>query len=157
MNNLSVLEPLRTFPPSAVRDPEPFYEVIDGHRIEKPPMSYHAVKVASRLTRLLGNFADANRLGEVVGEALFHIPTADDLNRNRRSDVAFVSFARWPQDRPDDYEVNAWGVIPDLAVEVVSPHDVSDDQMQKVVEGLRLPLATIFGPGPPATPPAQGS
>jgi Uma2 family endonuclease len=37
---------------------------------------------------------------------------------------------------------NAWDVVPDLAVEVISPHDLAEEILQKVVEyfqaGVRL-------------------
>jgi Uma2 family endonuclease len=200
MNSLSMLEAAQSAAPQGEADP-PLYEVLDGRRVEMPPMSYHAVKVASRLMFALNVFARAHGLGEAVTEALFRLPLPQDRDRHRRQDVAFVSFARWPQDRPDDYADNAWDVVPDLAVEVVSPHDVVDDQTQKLVEyfqagvrqvwvvhprqrlvyvfdsltqvrgltggddldgaplfpGLRLRLADLFGPEPPAAAPVPGS
>ena len=40
-------------------------------------------------------------LGETVGEVLFRLPLLADLFRNRRPDVAYVSFGRWPSGSRD--------------------------------------------------------
>jgi Uma2 family endonuclease len=51
----------------------------------------------------------------------------------RRPDVAFVLYDRWPpQQRVPRTE--AWNVVPNLAVEIVSPTDRADDLMNKVTE-----------------------
>ena len=82
-------------------------------------MSAYASRVASLIVRRVGNFAETKDLGVAVTETLFRL--ALPVDRNRRPDVAFVSFERWPKDRPMVYRDNAWDVVPDLAVEVVSP------------------------------------
>lgn len=119
---------------------EPLYEVINGQRVEMPPMSAYASKIASRLVRWTGAFADPRGLGEVVSEVLFRLPLNPD--RNRRPDMAFVSVGRWPLNRPMPLRDNAWDVVPDLAAEVVSPSDLAEEIMQKLVEyfqaGARL-------------------
>ncbi len=62
-------------------------------------------------------------------------------NQNRRPDVAFVPYSRWAKDRavPD---TNAWDVLPELCVEVVSPNDMGDEIETKINEyfeaGVRL-------------------
>jgi Uma2 family endonuclease len=138
---------LLDYPDAAVRpEEEPLdddsYEIVDGQRIEVAPMSAYAGKIASRLVRKLGAVADDQQLGEVVGEVLFRLPLTQDSGRNRKPDVAFVSSRRWPPDRPQPIGDNAWDVVPDLAVEVVSPTDPFEDVMDKVIEyfqaGVRL-------------------
>ncbi len=118
------------------------YEIVDGQRIETPPMSAYSGKVASRLTRWVGAFTDENGLGEAVCEMLFRLPLKEDSYRNRRPDVAYVSFASWPADRPMPARENAWDVVPDLAVEVMSPHDFAEESLRKIREyfqaGVRL-------------------
>jgi Uma2 family endonuclease len=115
------------------------YEVVDGQRVELPPMSVFATWVASRLQSRLGPFAESNDLGTAVSEMLFVLDPERELKR--RPDVAFVSSERWPVDRevPDDA---AWDVIPDLVIEVISPTDLSKDVLAKVREyfqaGVRL-------------------
>lgn len=119
---------------------EPLYEVINGLRVEMPPMSAYSSKIASRLVRWAGAFADPLGLGEVVGEVLFRLPLNPD--RNRRPDMAFVSAGRWPLNRPMPLRDNAWDVVPDLAAEVVSPNDLAEEIIQKLLEyfqaGVRL-------------------
>jgi Uma2 family endonuclease len=66
----------------------------------------------------------------------------NEKGRNRRPDVAFVTFQRWPANRSQPVDDNAWDVVPDLAVEVVSPHDLAEDLLDKILEyfqaGVRL-------------------
>ncbi len=123
---------------------ETFYEVIDGQRREMPIMSAYTSMVATRLTGHLFIHATTHNLGEVVSEALFRLPLAEDAHRNRRPDVAFVSFERWPADRPRSQEANAWDVVPDLAVEVISPNDLAEDQLDKVLEYFRAGVRQVW-------------
>ena len=120
----------------------PVYEVLNGEIVELPPMSFYANRIASRLVGMMWPHADTNRLGEVVGEVLFRLPLETDRHRNRRPDVAFVSYERWARGKPVSYRDNAWDVVPDLAVEVVSPNDCADELMEKTREyfeaGVRL-------------------
>jgi Uma2 family endonuclease len=53
----------------------------------------------------------------------------------RRPDLAFVSYQRWPQNRPvPPPGINAWDVVPDLTAEVVSPSDDAADLLNRVYE-----------------------
>lgn len=123
---------------------EPVYEILNGEVVELPPMSFHANKIASRLVRLAGPHADAHKLGEVVSEVLFRLPLEQDRHRNRRPDVAFVSYERWPRGRPESYRDNAWDVVPDLAVEVVSPNDFADELMEKTREYFQAGVRVVW-------------
>jgi Uma2 family endonuclease len=139
MNQTAVLEPVPMAAPAAPSD-DILFEIIDGKIMELPPMSAYAVRIASSLARKLGNFAEANNLGEAVHEVLFRLPLERD--RNRRPDAAFVSYQRWPKDRPMPIGGNAWDVAPDLAVEVISPTDLAEELFDKTAEyfqaGVRL-------------------
>lgn len=121
-----------------------FYEVVDGKRMVMPPMSYYAGIVASKLSGQLNVhlYAQHRPAGNVVVEVLFRLPLAQDASRNRRPDIAFVSDERWPIDRPKSSRANAWDVVPDLTVEVISPNDFAQEQLEKVLEyfevGVRL-------------------
>ena len=107
------------------------YEVVDGLRVELPPMAARSTRIASVLTLRLGSFATDGGLGRVDAEMLYQLDRVRDLQR--RPDVAFASFERWPRgtDVPDDA---AWDVVPDLAIEVVSPADRAQDLLHKVRE-----------------------
>src|SRR5262245_49483383 len=99
---------------------EPLYEVVDGRRVELPPMGVYPTRIASILDHHLGPFATSHGLGIVVVEMLFLIDRATGLQR--RPDVSFVSTASWPLRRPMPKDA-AWDVVPDLGIEVVSPTD----------------------------------
>ncbi len=118
------------------------YEIVDGQRIEIPPMSAYAAKIATRLATEINLFAWPEKRGEAIVESLFRLPLAKDTGRNRKPDVAFVSSERWPDDRTQPVGDNAWDVVPDLAVEVVSPTDFAEDLWSRVFEyfqaGVRL-------------------
>ncbi len=124
---------------SADLDNKDLYEIIDGVKVEMPPMSANSSVLAARLAHRINLFAMPRELGEAYPEILFKLPL--DKDRNRRPDVAFIPYARWPKDRPipDD---NAWDVLPDLCVEVVSPTDQAEEAREKVEEyfeaGVRL-------------------
>ncbi len=104
--------------PQPATEPEGRYEVVDGQVREKPPMGNFENFLASDLLTLLNSFVQSNRLGWVVMEPLFRLKP--EINLQRRPDLAFISFDRWPlkRGRPRD---TPWDVVPDLAVEVVSP------------------------------------
>src|SRR5262245_35037567 len=95
---------------------EPLYEVVNGQRVELQPMGAYSGSLASILDQLLGPFVRRDRLGRVVVEVLFGLMP---IGKKRRPDVAYVSYERWPRNKPVP-ETDAWDVIPDLAVEVSS-------------------------------------
>jgi Uma2 family endonuclease len=134
-----------TFDPSAAAvgpaREEPLYEVVNGQKVELPPMSIYANRVAGKLFTRLESHAETNRLGMTVTEALFILDSARDLRR--RPDVAFVSTAKWPLDRPLP-ETGDWEMVPDLAVEVVSPNDVFQDVLAKMREYFRLGVKQVW-------------
>lgn len=107
------------------------YEVIDGQVVEMKEMSTNSTVIGTRLTFALTQFGLVRNLGEAHPDTLFKLPLPVD--RNRRPDVAFVPFSRWARHRRLP-TTNAWNVLPELAVEVVSPNDLVDELMEKVKE-----------------------
>ena len=145
MATTAELETLEVATPApAMPHGEAFYEFVDGRWIEKPPMSYLAGLVATELAGDLSTHIrqQTPRPGLLAVEVLFRIPLTNDSSRKRRPDVAFVSSGRWPIDRPRSPDEDAWDVVPDLAVEVVSPSDITKNLLGKVKEyfqaGVRL-------------------
>jgi Uma2 family endonuclease len=108
--------------------PDAHYEVIDGRIQETPRMGAFETTIASILQAYLGAFAMSNDLGLAVTETLF-VLDADRLRR--RPDVAYVSYDRWPHDRQMP-RTEAWDVVPDLAVEVVSPSNTAEEILGKI-------------------------
>jgi len=121
------------------RPEEPLYEIVNGQRVELPAQSIYSSLIAGRLLVDIDQAASPGRLGTTVLLALLMLDRENDLWR--RPDVAFVSAERWPLERAIP-EVGDWEVVPDLAVEVTSPHDVFADVLAKVHEyfdhGVRL-------------------
>jgi Uma2 family endonuclease len=111
-------------------DTEALYEVIDGQRKELPPMGAYETNVASLLGQDLGSFVRTQNLGRVVVEMLFHLAP---VKKQRRPDVALVSYQRWKKATPVPH-ANAWEVVPELAVEVVSPTDAMVEVLAKIRE-----------------------
>lgn len=113
------------------------YEVVFGRILEVRPMSAYAGEVANRLNREVLLFLMANDIGQPGVERGHRIPLPEDGGRNRVPDWSFVSYERWPKDRPFPFTGNFRDVVPDIAVEVVSPTDPADELMVKVWEYLR--------------------
>ena len=120
---------------------EPLYEVVNGQKVELPPMSIYASWIASRMDRRLGSHAESHGLGTGVVEGLFILDPVRDVRR--RPDVAFVSAEKWPLNRPIP-ESGDWELIPDLAVEVISPNDVFQDVLAKMREYFRLGVKQVW-------------
>jgi len=129
-------------PPVAARDVEEHFEIIDGQQVELPPMSANATRIASRLVSWLNEYARPKGLGEAVMETLFRLPLP--VQRNRRPDVAFVSYQRWPKGKFLPDADNAWDVVPELAAEVISPHDMADDLLERIDEFFRAGVLRVL-------------
>lgn len=139
MHAIATLEPT-----AAVAGPakeEPLYEVVDGEKVELSPMSIYASWIASRIDRRIGSHAETHGLGTVIVEGLFILDPVKNLRR--RPDVAFVSAEKWPVDQPLP-ESGDWEMIPDLAVEVVSPNDIFQDVLAKMHEYFRLGVKQVW-------------
>lgn len=114
------------------------YEVVNGQIVELSRGAFE-VGLASLINGLLGPFARQNRLGQSVAQMLFLLDPKANLQR--RPDMAFVSFDRWPRKRRIP-RGDAWEVVPDLAVEVVSESNTAEEILTKIREyfqaGVRL-------------------
>jgi len=119
---------------------ELLYEVVDGQRVELLPMSVYEVDITGRLFVFLSNLLQTNGVGRAVMEALFLLP---NIKRQRRPDVAFVSYQRWPRERRVPRS-EAWPIAPDLAVEVVSRTDGARELMNKVQEYFRAGVQQVW-------------
>lgn len=117
---------------SAHLDDDALFEEVDGVRVDLPPMSAYAEQLSNRLVQKINFFADPKDLGQGLVEILFALPAP--VNRNRRPDGAFLSYQRWAKNRRTSDEGNAWPVVPELAIEVVSPYDLAEDLDEKIRE-----------------------
>jgi Uma2 family endonuclease len=108
------------------------YEVVNGRVVEPPPMGLYESWVANALHTAIGvHFQAHGPRGRSGVELLFLLSREPHLQR--RPDLAYVSFERWPEDRPVPWTA-AWEVVPDLAVEVVSPGDLALEVLDKLLD-----------------------
>ena len=92
-----------------------------------PPVELSHARIVHFLTRLLGDFAEENDLGEVLGEPYqIRFPA---LRRRRMPDLMFISNAQTKHLQRMQFEG-----VPDLIVEVVSADSQSRDRREKFLE-----------------------
>ena len=138
-------ESMTPVPPSTAIAPtipdDMLYEVVDGQILEKN-MGSRENEIATILGGYLFQFARANRLGRALVEFVFRIIVEE--NMQRRPDVAFVSHARWPYNRrvPD---VPVWDMVPDLAIEVISPSNSASAVHRKVHDYFKAGVTSRLG------------
>ena len=106
------------------------FELVHGRIVEVMPAGGTHGGTTRRTGARVGDFVDANDLGEVFGaETGFQL--APDVMRG--ADVAFVRRDKWAAVENQEKYVP---FAPDLAVEVVSPNDGALEVLNKVEEYL---------------------
>lgn len=138
MSQAAILEP------EVVSAPEPEidgrYEIIEGRKVEKPPMGNLQMFLAATLDQILGGFVRANRLGRVAQEMLFRI---DPKGRRKRApDVGFVSYARLPRESKLDSRDGL--DVAELAIEVISPSNTADEVIIKVRDYFQAGVVRVW-------------
>ena len=128
MSSAEVLQPEIAAP--TLGDEVPF-EIVNDQRVELPPMGAFETVLAFDIAAEIDQFAKSRGLGRAVTETLFRLKAEPNLQR--RPDAAFVSVGRWPRARKIP-RGNAWDVIPDLVVEVVSPTNLAEEMVTKIRE-----------------------
>jgi Uma2 family endonuclease len=122
-------------------EPDFLYEVVNGQITELPPMGAFEVNINSDLLSYLRQFAKKYKLGRAVAELLFLLDR--DKNLQRRPDIAVVTYRRWPRNQKVP-QTNAWDVVPDLAVEVVSPSNTANEIMAKIREYFQAGVRCVW-------------
>ena len=133
-----MIQPLQQ-PTTNLNDPDAPYEVVSGAQVVKVRGAFEHI-LAGELHGYLRDHVGAQSLGRAVVDVLFDLPGTAN---NRRPDVAFVSFARWPANRRPP-SVNAWPIVPDLVAEIVSPTDHVIDVIDKVDEYFRAGVGIVW-------------
>lgn len=117
------------------------YEVIDGAIVEKPPIGTDQEITAGILFARLAAHVDNCELGRAVMETLFAF--TKKVGRKRRPDVAFVSSQRWPRSKPVG-SGDGWPVVPNLAIEVISPSNSWGEVIDKVHEYFQVGVERVW-------------
>jgi Uma2 family endonuclease len=128
--------------PGAIASEEERRLMSPGEQEEEfPPMSTQSAVLASILVTRLNMFAFPRELGIAVAEVLLGL--FPGVKRRYKPDVAFVSYRAWPKDRPWPH-TDPWHVVPELAVEVVSPNDLADELLGKVADYFRAGVKLVW-------------
>jgi Uma2 family endonuclease len=114
-------------------------ELIRGELREMAAPGEEHADVATELARSLGNHVRARDLGRVYSELGYRVSA--DPDTVLIPDVSFVRAERVPAGRRNPgYRLG----VPDVAVEVVSPHDSLDEVEEKVFEWLTSGCAMVI-------------
>lgn len=122
-------------------DSDSLYEVVAGQFLEKPPMGAFEYQLAFLLGKWIDNFAEERQVGRACVEMLFDL--GPFVDRQRRPDVAFVSAERWPLHLQVP-KTAAWAMVPDLAIEIVSPSNPATEVAAKVDEYFRAGTKLVW-------------
>jgi Uma2 family endonuclease len=121
-------------------EPDGLFEVVDGRIVEKRMGAYECW-LAAVVFGSLDHYNNANPIGRVVQEMIFDLRPVVD--RERRPDVAFVSFERWGRDQGIP-RARSWAVVPDLAIEIVSLTNSADGVAEKVEEYFKVGVRQVW-------------
>jgi Uma2 family endonuclease len=121
-------------------------ELVEGELREMTPAGWQHGRIAGNIAGELRTYVREHRLGVMTtAEATYRLAT--DPDTVRAPDVAFVSRERVEQAGDP---VGFWPGAPDLAVEVVSPHDRYSDVREKVNEYLDAGTRMVIVVDPPS-------
>ena len=117
------------------------YELVEGKLYEMPPPSPRHGEVTSNIDFLLKTHVRQQRLGRVMaGDPGFVLARNPDTVRG--PDVAYISYARFPAG--EELPLRYGDLIPDLAVEVVSPSDTRPDVREKTASWLEAGVQAVW-------------
>ncbi len=124
-------------------------ELVNGEPLEKP-VSFESSEaelwIGTRLTMFTMASANARVLPGSMGYQVFQNVLPGDPDRVRKPDASVIRLERLQQ--LSDPDPGYMPIVPDLAVEVVSPNDVWSDVVEKVREyqAAGFPLVWIADP-----------
>jgi Uma2 family endonuclease len=145
---MTVAEMTRTYTPEdLLRMPDNgSMELVNGHIVEK-----HVSRKSSKIEILFGHhfqtYIDANPgVADVFPQSLGYQCFDDDPLKIRKPDTTVVRLDRLV--KLGDVDSGSMPIVPDLAVEVISPNDVHYDVLDKVQEYLDagFPLVWLADP-----------
>ena len=117
------------------------HELVDGEIVVSPAGMYHA-EIVIKIIRILATYLDDHPIGKIYGDNVGLIFPNGNL---RSPDVSFVSLEKLPGGVSP---VTFGKLVPDLAVEVLSPDDRPSRLAQKIGEFLEcgVPLVWVVDP-----------
>jgi len=118
------------------------YELVAGRLVEKPQVSTIANWISGRVVVLLDAAYPAGRAYVFVEQPTYCFA---DPDQQWRPDVALVWAERLPAGPGEDELM----IAPDFVVEIVSPRNTVDDQLERVDDFLNagVPVVWLIDPG----------
>lgn len=117
------------------------FELVDG-QLKERIVSAKSSRIACEINRRIGNFCEKNQPAWLFGSDASFRCFSDDTGRFRRADVALIVLDRMT---PSEYEDSGTiAICPDLAVEVISPHDLFSDVTIKRNEWLEVGTKLVW-------------
>jgi Uma2 family endonuclease len=125
----------------SIIDPQtkPASEWIAGRVVQKVSPTQRHASAQARIAAAFMAWADATGIGRVGTEWEFRIAPPGEVARSLVPDVAFLSYAKVGFDHDEAAQMPA--IAPNVAVEVLSPHD----RRRNVDEKIRVYLACGTG------------
>jgi Uma2 family endonuclease len=123
------------------------FELINGERVTiMPGVALHGLTIRT-LFLILYNFCIAHKLGEVLTEMPF-VETYNNtwVKGSQTPDIMFFSAVKWAQytEETENWLKKPFVMIPDLAVEVISPNDNFTEVEEKVDEYLAKGVSLVW-------------
>jgi Uma2 family endonuclease len=125
--------------PNGLANGDSLYEIVNGQRMEKH-MGVRETRLGNFLARWFSEALGKNPPGEAFHEMLFRLRT--DPKLDRRPDVAYVPYERWPERIVP--EVEAWEVIPAVAVEIISKTNTAVEVLAKIEEYFEHGVSQVW-------------
>ncbi len=116
------------------------FEIVAGQLVEVQ-VSNLSVEVGAAILARLRTYCDERQLGKVFGSDSYYRCYGDDASRARKPDVSFIARERLPQNWLED---GFFTIPPDLAVEVISTHDMAFEVRRKVEEYLQAGVKLVW-------------
>lgn len=132
-------------------DTEGPFELVNGERIPLVPTVGGPGWVIRALFRLLDAFCISNKLGEVYSELPYVLVYSPNwVKGSRVPDIMFYTAARWVAYilEVPDWREKPFILVPDLAIEVISPNDRFSEIQDKVEEYLRVGVKLVWAIDP---------
>ena len=110
-------------------------ELVEGVIVEMPPAGGEHGELGGNLFGFVWTHVRQQKLGHMTAAETGYILFKNDTGKDtvRAPDIGFISYQRMPDRLPSTYVP----LPPDLAIEIVSPNDRSDEIEKKVTDYLR--------------------
>jgi Uma2 family endonuclease len=116
------------------------YELVNGNLVERK-FGAESSWVAGRIHSRLDTFVESRGLGWVFPEGTSYQCFPEDPEGVRKPDVSMIARGRLTNETPP---IGHCRIAPDLAVEVVSPHDLYYEVDEKVELYLRARVKLVW-------------